>query len=314
MKKLIFKSLLYVFLLVLALEIWVRLFYLGKDTPHRYVDEYKVEKWIPNQNGFSITGNRRQNFSEYRINNFGFNSYHEYKPTKGKVEIALVGDSFIEGFHQNHYNSIGKKIENKLKDVEVYEYGYAGYDLADQLHLINVYKKHFDLIDNVFINIKFSTDLERGSYDVINDRMHLEGPLYSMLKKSKLIVYLQSIGGFEPFKDFVFRKKTTKLKNDKSEKESQTSEENALKLQNFKSLITLYGFDKTRFTFLLDSNEISDLFLTYLKNNNYKFIDFGVVLEKSKKPTTLIYDRHWNNHGRDLIATSIIDYYERDNE
>ena len=115
----------------------------------------KLKKWVPNQNGFSVTGNRRQNFSEYKINNSGYNSYREFNPTANKTELALVGDSFIEGFHQNYYNSIGKKIEQQFADIEVYEYGYAGYDFADQLHLVHSYKEQFDHIDQVILGIKF---------------------------------------------------------------------------------------------------------------------------------------------------------------
>jgi hypothetical protein len=71
MKKLIIKSILYVFLILIVLEGLVRVFHLGKDTPNRFLDEYKVEKWKPNQNGFSVTGNRRQNFSKYHFNTTG---------------------------------------------------------------------------------------------------------------------------------------------------------------------------------------------------------------------------------------------------
>ena len=99
----------------------MRAFHLTKDYPSRYVDEFGVEKWMPNQNGMSVTGIRRQNFSEFKINKSGFNSYREFTPTEDKTEIALVGDSFIEGFHQHYYNSIGKKIENKLKLGEIYQ-------------------------------------------------------------------------------------------------------------------------------------------------------------------------------------------------
>ena len=133
MKKLLIKSMIYFFLLLLSLEVWVRVLHLHKDSPYRYVDEYQVEKWVPNQQGHSVTGNRRQNFSKFYINKSGFNSYREFTPTKDKVEVAIVGDSFIEGFHQNYLNSTGKKIENRLENIEVYEYGYAGYDFADEL-------------------------------------------------------------------------------------------------------------------------------------------------------------------------------------
>jgi len=102
MKKLILKCIAYAVLIVLLLEVYVRVFHLSKDYPVRFVDTKQVEKWRPNQNGYSVTGNRRQNFSKYHINNSGFNSYREFHPTKEKFELALVGDSFIEGFHQNY--------------------------------------------------------------------------------------------------------------------------------------------------------------------------------------------------------------------
>ena len=144
MKKLFFKSTKYGLLILIGLELIIRGLHLTRDYPVRIIDDKRVEKWKPNQKGFSVTGNRRQNFSEYHINNSGFNSYREFNPTEDKREIALVGDSFIEGFHQDYYNSIEKKIESKIPEIEVYEFGYAGYDFTDQLHLVHVYKNEFD--------------------------------------------------------------------------------------------------------------------------------------------------------------------------
>lgn len=314
MKKLIFKSVLYFFLILIVSEVFVRIFHLGKDTPTRLLDKYEVEKWAPNQNGFSVTGNRRQNFSEYHINTSGYNSYREFTPTKDKVEIALVGDSFIEGFHQHYYNSIGKKIENSLPKIEVYEYGYAGYDFADQLHLIHSYKEQFDLIDHIVLGIKFSNDLTRGEYKVVTGRLALESPIHKLLKKSKLLVYCKSIGILDPPQEFMYRmismlrakKKTTPI----DPKEIlRIKEENERKyLANFESLVSKYGYDKNRFTLLLDSRITSPLFISYLKENNFEYIDFAIPFETSNRPTTLIYDRHWNNHGRELIANTISQY------
>ncbi|MDO7171348.1 hypothetical protein [Mariniflexile sp. AS56] len=310
MKKLVLKLIVYSILVVLSLEILVRVFHLTKDYPERYVDEYDVEKWVPNQEGYSVTGNRRQNFSKYHINKLGFNSYREFNPSKDKVEIALVGDSFIEGFHQNYYNSIGKKIEDKLKGVEVYEYGYAGYDLADQLHLINKYKKQFDFIDHVVLGLKFENDLTRGEYNVVQDRMVFETPLYKLMKEIKLIVYLQSNGFFDHIREL--GKKTMSIENSLDEpkiNKEDTQKNIELKyFENFMNLISIYGFDKTRFVFLIESKKTPELFLAYLKRENFKYIDFSKPFETSKRTPTLIYDKHWNNHGRDIIANLITDY------
>ncbi len=309
MKKLILKTILYAFLILLVLEVIIRAFHLTKDYPSRYVDEFNVEKWVPNQAGKSVTGIRRQNFSEYKINNSGYNSYREFTPSYSKVELALVGDSFIEGFHQHYYNSIGKKIENRLNNVEVYEFGYAGYDFADQLHLIHAYKDVFDKIDYVILGLKFENDLTRGEYNVVQDRMHLETPLYNSIRKVKLIVYAQNNGLFDPVFDLIgklaslFKKQSKKTAKEKTEKDIKKV--HLEYIENFKSLIEKYDYDKKRFTLLLDSNITPQIFLEYLNKNNYRYIDFYEALNKTKAPTTLIYDRHWNNHARRLIASYI---------
>ncbi|AXT49804.1 hypothetical protein D1818_02825 [Aquimarina sp. BL5] len=317
MKKLILKSALYVFLILIGLEVLVRVFHLGKDTPTRILDENKVEKWMPNQNGFSVTGNRRQNFSEYHINNSGYNSHREFTPTKDNIEVALVGDSFIEGFHQNYYNSIGKKVEKSIPEIEVYEYGYAGYDFADQLHLIYAYKEQFDAIDHIILGIKFSNDLTRGEYKVITGRLALESPINKLLKKSKLLVYCKSIGILDPPQRLFYR-----LMNilNSAPKKQQASDEEILRIKkekeniylaNFKSLVDKYGYNRNRFTLLLDSRITSEIFMSYLEENDYTYIDFSEYFEESDHATTLIYDRHWNNHGRDLIAQAISEYLKK---
>ena len=320
MKKLILKSGLYFLLILICLEIIVRIFHLAKDTPTRYVDQNNVEKWMPNQNGYAVTGNRRQNFSEYRINSSGYNSYREFTPSKESIDVALVGDSFIEGFHQNYYNSIGKKIETNLQNnVKVMEFGYAGYDMADQLHLINAYKDLFNDIDYVFLGIKFSNDLNRGEYTVVQDRLALESPVNKMLKKSKLLVYCKSIGILDPPQLLFHRIKNSirpvipKKKLTEQELKEKQIESDRKYLENFKNLIALYGYDKNKFVLLLDSSSTSNIFLDYLNKNNFTYIDFFSAFEKSGKPSTLIYDRHWNDNGRSIIASLISSYIKKDN-
>ncbi|MFH4969075.1 hypothetical protein V8G61_12790 [Gaetbulibacter sp. M240] len=313
MLKILLKSGLYAVLILLCLEAFIRVFHLTKDYPSRYVDKYGVEKWVPNQNGYSVTGIRRQNFSEYHINNFGYNSYREFKPTYNTQEIALVGDSFIEGFHQNYSNSIGKKIENQLDNVQVFEFGYAGYDLADQLHLIDVYKDIFDKIDRVYVGLSFEDDLTRREYSVLEERMKLESPLYKTLRKSKLIVYLSDIGTLSAVTSLM--SELLSLQKRLIPENSQKKAINNIdliekRLSNFKSLVSLYGFDKKRFVLFLDVERTPEEFIMYLQTHNFQYLDFGSALERSEEPTTLIYDMHWNDHGRNIIADLIVTEYE----
>jgi len=312
MKKLFLKLVIYSVLILLMLEVLVRVFHLTKDYPVRFIDERSVERWVPNQEGYSVTGIRRQNFSKFNINSSGYNSYRDFEPSKDKMELALVGDSFIEGFNQPYYNSIGKKIETKLEGVEVYEIGYAGYDFADQLHLIHQYQSFFDLIDYVVIGMKFKNDLTRGEYGVLEDRMKLEAPLYRSLRRIKLLEYLQKIGAFS-----AARRMTTTLlslgQNNTSihEKEdvNATQKRYSKYIKNFQSLVHKYGYDKTRFVLLLDKENTPQVFLDYLEENAFTYIDFGKKINQSQIPTTLIYDQHWNNHGRYIVASEIVNYF-----
>ncbi|MDD7885845.1 hypothetical protein [Flavivirga sp. 57AJ16] len=316
MKIFIAKTLLYSLLIFVFLEGLTRIFHLYQQYPASRINDLNVEVNTPNQKGYYVTGNRRMNFAKFNINSSGFNSYREFTPTKETNEIALIGDSFIEGLHQDYFNSIGRKVENRLDDgTEVYEYGYSGYDLADQLHLISAYKEKFELIDHIIIYIKFHNDLKRDTYIPNQYRVDLQySTSFQIRDKVKLIAYADGIGIFEPFRNLknkIFGQKTkaeNEISHILSEKESKEY------LENFKKLIETYGFDKNKTVFLLDKEKTSKLFTNYCEQMGYDYIDFGSNLERSKTPTTLIYDQHWNNHGRNIIANVISDYIRKKND
>ncbi|MBU2945645.1 hypothetical protein [Zobellia uliginosa] len=315
MRKFILKSVLYILLILLLLEVIVRVFHLYTEDPPRFIDKYGVEKRIPDHDGYAVTGNRNQNFSKFHINKAGFNSFREFNPSADKFEMALIGDSFIEGFHQDFSNSIGKQIENKVKDVEVYEYGYAGYDFANQMHLVYAYHKDFQLIDKIVLYLNYENDLGRAEYEPNKGRIKmLSSTVFKIRDNIKLLAYGSKIGIVEPLKKLAqggiaFNEtdkayKTNELKDSEAEKLKIDKQ----RIANFKNLIELYGFDKSKTSLLLDSRKTSDRFLDFCRNNGIKYIDFAPKFENSKKPTTLIYDHHWNAYGRSLIAKELADY------
>lgn len=308
MIKLFGKILLYGVLVLIALEILVRIFHLYPEDPPRFIDELNVEKRVPGYTGYNVTGNRRQNFSQFRINKQGFNSYRDFYPSESRNELALIGDSFIQGFHEEYNQSIGKKIEQKVDGLEVYEYGYAGWDMADQLHLINAYKEDFEKIDRIVIYMDYPSDFHRATYEPNYKRIKLlNSTVFKLRNKIKLFYYTSEIGMLDAVKRFV----SGKTKNTGNEVEedmlhSKEKDEVRTYISNFDSLLTLYPIEKNKTSFLLDCRKTPEEFLTYCRENNIKIIDFGKLFEKSKVPVTLIYDQHWNTHGRSLVAESIV--------
>lgn len=309
MGKLVLKIGVYGILVLLILEGIIRGFHLHKGTPERMIDERGVEKWVPGQTGFTTTGNRRQNFAEYRINEMGFNSYREFHPSDEGYEIALIGDSFIEGFHQDYDNSIGRKIENSLPEVAVYEFGYAGYDLADEIHLIAAYPEVFDKVDQIVIFLQYPDDLFRSSYRVSRERIRLQEGVYGLLAKSKLLVYLQNIGliGNVLSKINTWNRgiaETPKRENDQVGHRSTLIQNQTLK--NLKTLWADSSIEKSKLSFLLDRNKFPDGLLIAIEELGIETIDYGQALSEENEPVTLVYDQHWNDLGRDIIAEVII--------
>lgn len=295
----------YSILIVVMLELLVRVFHLYTEDPPRFIDEFNVEKRIPGYTGYSVTGNRRQNFSRFNINAQGFNSYRAFTPTRDKIELALIGDSFIQGFHEDFDNSIGRKIEERTLDIAVYEYGYAGWDMADQLHLLHAYKTDFDKIDYIIIYMDYATDLNRDAYEPNVDRIALLNSFaFRLRRKIKLLYYASEIGVLDAFRNFISGKKAKEIPILDS-KDSIVALNNTNYIKNFKNLLQSYPINKSKTYFLLDERKTSPNFIDFCKEQDIKLIDFGASFNSSKKPTDLTYDQHWNNHGRSILATLI---------
>lgn len=311
MKKLLTKLFLYGVLIAIAFELIIRLSHLYFEYPVVRLNKNKVVNYIPGQKGAFVLGNRRMNYAKFHINQSGFNSYQEFNPTKEDLEVALIGDSFVEGLHQDFDNSIGKKVENHLNgSVKVFEYGFSGYDLADQLHLMHQYKDQMYLIDVVFIYLNFDEDLRRDHYE-IQTRANLENNLAFKVKREiKLLSYLNGIGLIAPITELPKRIKSVlgnkgDASNIKVESESPLLAKEYM--DNFSALLEMYPIDKDKCIFLINEPKTDLAFMKYCDTMGYKYLDFGKALQNSEENTVLKYDpmKHWNNHGRDIVAKLI---------
>ncbi|WP_282162207.1 hypothetical protein [Ulvibacterium marinum] len=318
MKKFVLKSVMYLGLILLVLELLVRAFHLHADDPPKMIDEFGVEKRVPGSTGHYVKGNRRQHFAHFSINNSGFNSYREFKPTAEKHEVALVGDSYIEGFHQDYDNSLGKKIERRLPEVEVYEYGYTGSNMAYQMHLVNAYKDQFEKIDRIILYMKFKNDFDTHEHETdYKSIQKLKTLPYKIRNNCKLWVYGSNYGMTLPIKNIAGAVwKGLNFLGGRGNGEVAVPETVATsvtdRIENFKKLIASYDLDTKKTILLLDSRVTDNQFLDFCEANNIKCLDFSKAFKKTEAPVTLIYDKHWNDYGRELIAQYISDYLRND--
>ncbi len=298
------------------MEALVRIFHLYADDPPKMIDEYGVEKRVPGSTGYYVTGNRRQNFSEYAINDSGFNSYREFSPTKDTYEVALIGDSFIEGFHQDYSASLGKKIEELMPGIQVYEYGYTGSSMAYQMHLVDAYQETLIDVDKIILYMKFKNDFDsaqhKADYALIDK---LNSPLFQIRKECKLWVYGSRHGLVAPIKKvasgILYGINYLRGRSEVEIPPYQPSPVSA-RIANFQKLMETYGFNKEKTVLLLDSRVTDTKFLDFCISNGIEYIDFSKGFKRAKKPVTLIYDMHWNDYGRSLIAEDIANFLKQD--
>src|SRR5690606_40831523 len=112
-----------------------------------------------------------------------------------------------------------------------------------------------------------------------------------------------------------------KIRNRGQERKSQNiseplSEDELVhqRIDNFDALISRYGFDRDKAAILLDSRITPQPFIDHLKSNDIDVLDFAPSFEEAggSRRTTLIYDQHWNNHGRRIISELISEHIRND--
>ena len=137
MKKFLFHFIKSILLFLILAELLVRILgFAGHTVPNTYIDgEYRLK---PNATGIWTKGTSAEIKSRYNINNQGFNSNINYSfEDTSKIYIALIGDSYIEGFHSSVDLSIGRRVEKYLPEhrIEVHEYGISGWNAWNYLKI-----------------------------------------------------------------------------------------------------------------------------------------------------------------------------------
>ena len=186
--------------------------------------------------------------------------------------------------------------------------------MADQLHLIHAYVDDFEKIDHIVVYVKYPIDFVRSEYEPNQTRIQtLSSTPFKIRENIKLLYYASQIGILEPVKNIMVERQDAEgnvslVENIGEMPKMQIMD--SLYIDNFEKLLKQYPIDKSKTSLLMDKRSVSDAFLDYCKANQIDIIDFGQWFEESKRPVTLIYDMHWNNNGRSLVAKSIVEHLQ----
>ena len=244
-----------------------------------------------NQSGTYIRGKLpRWLNAEYSINNDGFNSSKDYFfDTNLKSKIALLGDSFVEGFQVDVTESIGRLVEDLKLNYEVYEFGISGFNFYDYQELYQKY--NLQNFKKVFII------LDRN--DILTTKSDKKVFTKTIELKEKIFRKIYNRALFFKYLNF----------NHGIIREIQTI------YRTFNSINSTLDFSNKKQTPPLDinqfikSNHNIELILKSKKDtllkSFYPDLDF-ININEDLRPIDFGFDKHWNLNGRKNVANTIV--------
>lgn len=227
------------------------------------------------QEGTMVYGNFGDIKSSFYINDQGYNSSCNYDEPVDGIKVALLGDSFIEGFHENHKSSIGRRIESILPHIVCHEYGHGNWNALNYLELMSLIKNDYE---KIFI-VCDSSDFFCVS--PARDRLTTTG-LKKIMKKSHFFRYLyynRRIG---------------------SNSEERDEERDIIENQT-KKIVDLQDLFPQNVVWIWRSGSSENIHRenSMVIEHKLKPYDFGKI------------DGHWNSNGRINCAQTIANYMAR---
>ncbi len=122
-----------------GLEIVFRTVIPAQELPQRRWD-HGVLRWSdePDSTGIWSAGLLAQARARWHINDDGWNSLIDYAAadTSGQPLVAVIGDSFVEGFHVPTTRNFAAVMDSLTPGVRVYPFGHQGAPLSQYLQMI----------------------------------------------------------------------------------------------------------------------------------------------------------------------------------
>jgi hypothetical protein len=181
LKKIVF----YLVLLIFILELIIRAFRLTPDIPQRTISLNGIQKYKTNQTGYFNSKSKEK----WLINEFGWAGVAQ---TQTDTIFTIIGDSFIENFHNPLACHQGSYLKAHLPQYSFFEAGRSGMSFIENLEVTNhldsliAPKKHFIYLNSSdfsesILEIKVHTD--RTQFSVKSNKI-IKGKLKgSVLKK-----------------------------------------------------------------------------------------------------------------------------------
>ncbi|GEM_PF-2121651 len=97
----------------------------------------------------------------WRINSSGWLSVYDYEPRTDleRLRVAIIGDSFVEGFQVDAEDRLDAGLSTKLSNADVYSFGHSGAQLAQYCALTGYIEERWN--PDVYVILLEGTDVSQ---------------------------------------------------------------------------------------------------------------------------------------------------------
>lgn len=267
-----------------------------------------------------------------------FNSYRYLGPGYSKEKsrrtfrIALIGDSFVEGFQvfdRNHFRSIledSLKIINNELAIEVLNFGRSGFDIGDMFCYYKLFVEDFK--PDLYIYLVSENDFQVHNSDPLRPRLYyndslivdnslkdnvlVEYPLFEKAMQNSTVVNMSNNarkvlvdGGYKRILFDKFSKSTRSINIESEEDSFEVS--NAVK-------IVINQISKTN---VLIVNRgvlpLNQQISNQIKQDSINYLDLSGKFEPTEENDPFYWEvtnkrGHLNNEGHIILANALFEY------
>jgi hypothetical protein len=348
MLKLLFRICVFMLLALIAAEVFFRFVIpaadrsLSKQEPKYGI---MISDSVDQRDGINTVGRFGYPRIRWHVNNYGWLYPFNYAPPslKRKPVIAVIGDSYIEGYHIQKGEHVATVLQKQLNDhYEVYSFGASGTALSDYLNIARYANENFapdiyivvvqerDLHDSVVNYSRAPRDFQiqyadgRFTEVPVTERYRSK-PIKRLLRRSKFLCYLMLNRQYSGLEDLGKRQIMAALhpgrKVEVIPEDDQLDQAAANDLVNrfhsdFPGKTVLFVVDGLRKDIEITNQSVSipeATFLTKACRDSLEYVlDLAPVFTADYRAHHQLFnfssDYHWNSYGHRVVAVSVFTF------
>jgi hypothetical protein len=298
---------------------------------------------IEQREGVFTKGLLAQQRAKWSINNAGWNSAIDFKTSKRKPRIAIIGDSYVEAFQVNVGDSLAGQLRKLVsRHFDVYDFGISGAPLSQYLQMTRYVRNRFDpdiivinVVHNDFDESLCSVRRKVGMLCLEDDGQDIReasilayqpNPVFRLVRRSSVIRYL--VGNMQ-IETRLKRLTASEQNNEKYNANIDVDKAKSLKKSIRKAtdyvVRTIVQENNGKpVVFLMDAPR-RDIYKGTMSESNVRWINELLEEETARYGLTLVdlsdefkrlfetenihfeseYDFHWNENGHRVAAYAL---------